>query len=212
VRRETYCRIDIVRRRLRIMTTIPPTLQLRITIDQVEPPVWRELLVDSRASLHQLHRIIQILFSWYDYHLYEFAFDGRRFEAPDPEREVEDASRVKLYDLQLTPGAVLQYLYDFGDRWLHTIEVQAVGVEADPAYQPWLLDGGGRGPPEDCGGPKRYMQLLAALEVPLEDLEDDMRELVEWAGLDFDADEFSVEQARHALLLLAAWGLTRRPR
>ena len=107
---------------------------------------------------------------------------------------------------------MLQYTYDFGDDWVHTIDVQAIDVAADPTQLPWLLDGSGRGPPEDCGGPYRYMELLAALDKPLEDLDDDTRDLVEWAGLDFDPADFNVEQCRHALLLSSAWGVLKRRR
>jgi hypothetical protein len=56
------------------------------------------------------------------------------------------------------------------------------------------------------------MELLAALDKPLEDLDDDIRDLVEWAGLDFDPEDFNVEQGRHALLLSSAWGVLKRRR
>ena len=43
-------------------------------------------------------------------------------------------------------------------------------------------------------------------DTPLEDLPDEARDKVSWAGLNFDPEEFSVDQARHALTLAAAWG------
>ena len=49
------------------------------------------------------------------------------------------------------------------------------------------------------------MELLRALESPLEDLALEDRDLVEWAGLDFDPGEFSLHQADHVLMLCAAW-------
>jgi hypothetical protein len=54
--------------------------------------------------------------------------------------------------------------------------------------------------------------LIEAVRTPYEDLEDEDRSFVDWAGDDFDPEEFSVSQARHALLLSAAWGSLRRRR
>ncbi|WP_376690236.1 IS1096 element passenger TnpR family protein [Wenzhouxiangella sp. EGI_FJ10409] len=41
------------------------------------------MIFPRNATLHELHRAIQELFDWYDYHLYQFDIDGRCFEAPD---------------------------------------------------------------------------------------------------------------------------------
>jgi hypothetical protein len=183
---------------------------LRISLAEIDPPIWREVEVRSNATLHELHRIIQVIFTWQDYHLYDFRVSGRRFEAPDPEAESEDASRIQLRHLGLQPGDSFEYVYDFGDDWTHRIQVVDVNQTADSGNLPWLIDGARRGPLEDSGGPHRFMELLAALDRPLEDLEDDDRALVEWAGLDFDPEEFSVDQARHVLLLCASWGVLKR--
>jgi hypothetical protein len=43
-------------------------------------------------------------------------------------------------------------------------------------------------------------------------LEDEDRSFVEWAGPDSDPEEYSVSQARHALLLTGSWGALRRRR
>lgn len=156
-------------------------------------------------TLHELHRAIQILFSWYDYHLYEFELAGRRYTFPDPEAEADDSTQIRLADLKLRSGSELLYTYDFGDEWLHIVEIERMRVRHDEGWLPWLLEGERRGPPEDCGGPQAYMELLESRRTPLEDLGDDDREKAGWAGLDYDPDEFSVEQARHALLLASKW-------
>src|SRR5690606_23862129 len=112
----------------------------------------------------------------------------------------------RLTDLQLTKDAQIQYVYDFGDEWRHIIEIERLRVRSEGVVLPWLADGEGCGPPEDCGGPLAYAELLAMLRVPLEDLPEEAQEKVRWAGLNFDPEEFSVEQARHALTLVSAWG------
>lgn len=50
------------------------------------------------------------------------------------------------------------YLYDFGDGWTHDVEVLGPGGDA-----PGCVDGAGTCPPEDCGGPHGYAELLDAL-------------------------------------------------
>jgi hypothetical protein len=183
-------------------------LQLRISLDEITPVIWRRVLVSRDTTLDELHAMLQILFSWYDYHLYEFRFRDRRFQAPDSESHAEDATQVSLRDLRLKTGNTIEYTYDFGDDWLHHIEVERLSGFSDVDIIPWLVDGERRGPPEDSGGAYRYMELLGALDQPLEDLEDDLREFADWAGLTFDPDDFSVEQARHTLILFSKWGVT----
>ena len=36
-----------------------------------------------RCSTHMTPRALQMLFAWYDHHLYQFRYDNRRFEAPE---------------------------------------------------------------------------------------------------------------------------------
>jgi hypothetical protein len=180
--------------------------EILIRLAEVDPPIWRRLIVSSGMTLHELHRTIQLIFSWYDYHLYEFQFGGARYEAPGPEAEGQDATRVTLADLRLSKGAELHYVYDFGDEWLHIIEIERMRVRSDGVELPWLADGERQGPPEDCGGPLGYSQLLESFNTPLEDLPDEARDKASWAGLNFDPEEFIVDQARHALTLATAWG------
>src|SRR3982751_4045698 len=65
----------------------PRALDLRITIAGIEPPIWRLVRVPDAYTLHQLHRVIQLVFGWLDYHLYAFTVGGRRFEEPLEEAE-----------------------------------------------------------------------------------------------------------------------------
>lgn len=181
-------------------------LGLRISLEDIDPPIWRTVIFPRNATLHELHRAIQVLFDWYDYHLYQFEIDDRRFEEPDEEAEGEDSTKARLSKLITEPGQVFHYLYDFGDHWTHRIEVEETAVKADPGWIPWLIDGARRGPPEDCGGVDGYQRLIEAAKAPTESLDEDDRDFLRWAGDDFDPEQFSVSQARHALLLAAAYG------
>jgi hypothetical protein len=166
--------------------------------------IWRRIRVPESYSLHQLHRILQLLFGWLDYHLYAFELGDRRFEAPDPEAEGEDSNRTTLASLHLAANARLEYTYDFGDEWLHEIVVETVvpGVD-DVDLLPELLDGERAGPHEDSGGPGLYMERLLAFRDPTRPEHD---ELQEWAGAHYDPDRFDPWLANQNLTLAAAWG------
>lgn len=60
----------------------PRLLELCISLADIEPPIRRRVRVPDAHTLHQLHRVIQLLLGWMDDHLYEFRIGERRFEAP----------------------------------------------------------------------------------------------------------------------------------
>jgi hypothetical protein len=135
----------------------PRALELRITLAEIEPPIWRYVRVPDTYTLHQLHRVIQFLFGWLDYHLYEFHIGEHRFEEPDEEAEGKDSTAIHLRDLALSKDARFTYTYDFGDNWVHEIVVENLYIvtpldEDDECLLPQLYGGERAGPPEDCGG------------------------------------------------------------
>lgn len=48
--------------------------QLKVTLEEIEPPIWRRVLVPSGITFHKLHKIIQAAFGWQDHHLFDFDF------------------------------------------------------------------------------------------------------------------------------------------
>lgn len=180
-------------------------VQLKISLDEIQPQIWRRIVVPSAMSLHELHRTIQMMFEWYDYHLYEFTIRGARYQEPDPEAEDEpkDSTTAQLRDLGLVVGDEFTYVYDFGDHWVHRLEVERAPVRADPAWLPAVLGGDRRGPPEDCGGPGGFERFLESISDPDDPEHDEYRA---WAGGDYDPDGFDLRTVRHAVLLASAWG------
>ena len=53
----------------------PNALQIRVALTEIEPAIWRRLIVPASIS-GQLHRVIQAAFGWWDYHLQEFRIGG----------------------------------------------------------------------------------------------------------------------------------------
>lgn len=181
-------------------------LLLRITMAEITPLIWRLIRVPDHFSLHQLHRVLQIVFSRLDYHLYEFQVESRRFEAPDPESEAEDATAARLCALALSPGSQFIYVYDFGDGWEHDVLVEAelpMPSENGPDWSPRLLDDERAAPPEDSGGPPGFMDVLEALNDPSHPRHEEIRN---WVGSTYDPATFDVWAVDHALTLAVAWG------
>jgi hypothetical protein len=181
-------------------------LVLRATIAEIEPVIWRKVSVPDRYSLRQLHRVFQLAFGWLDYHLYEFRFGVRRFEEPDPEAKGEDAAATILRDLDLRAGATFEYLYDFGDGWVHEVRVE--DVVPTPAEEvdhplPRLLDGERAGPPEDVGGAPGYENFIEAIN---DSMHPQHAELRTWVGEGYDPERFDRWATDRAIALAAAWG------
>ncbi|MBI2635855.1 plasmid pRiA4b ORF-3 family protein [Candidatus Peregrinibacteria bacterium] len=46
--------------------------QLKITLDNTSPPVWRRVLIPANATFRELHETMQLSFGWLDSHLHDF--------------------------------------------------------------------------------------------------------------------------------------------
>lgn len=190
--------------RRRSVATLHHCLVINVVLRDVEPPIWRRIQVPESYSLDRLHRILQLVFGWLDYHLYEFEIGGRRFEAPHEEAEHADASGTDLRSLKLQAGDAFRYVYDFGDDWIHDCTIEdRVPVTGEWDLLPRLLDGAMAGPLEDSGGPFSVSEVRSALRDPGHPRH---RELRDWAGSQYDPERFDPWLANQNLTLAAAWG------
>src|ERR1039457_7207510 len=56
-------------RRIRLKEAqVGRAVQLRMTLADINPGIWREVLVSDSVTLPGLHRVIQAAFGWQDYH------------------------------------------------------------------------------------------------------------------------------------------------
>jgi hypothetical protein len=166
-----------------------PVYQLKITLDNVEPAIWRRVEVKD-CTLSKLHQIIQNAMGWEFSHLWMFEAGGQRYgEDADDEMDAQPARSVRLGQLVEQGVKEFGYTYDFGDNWEHTIEVEKV-LEAGPnvAY-PRCVAGARACPPEDCGGAWGYGDFLAALRDPKHESHEDM---MEWSGGEFNPEAFDL--------------------
>ncbi|MHB8189102.1 MAG: plasmid pRiA4b ORF-3 family protein [Ferrimicrobium sp.] len=171
-------------------TSLRSIHQLKVSLRDIRPPIWRRIQVPSDISLGELHHVLQAAMGWDGGHLHMFSIAGKtysddRVEDPWGERQ-NDEDRTRL-DKVAPLGARLRYDYDFGDDWRHDIVVEKI-LDSEPAVAyPRCLTGRRACPPEDCGGPWRYAYLLAAI-ADTNGTEDE--ELLQWVGGDFDPEAF----------------------
>nr|WP_228734084.1 plasmid pRiA4b ORF-3 family protein [Xanthomonas euvesicatoria] len=92
-------------------------------------------------------------------------------------------------------GDALTYTYDFGDNWQHRVTVEKTMARPKGTY-PRVIAGKYACPPEDCGGPWGYGDMLRVLAGHRNARR---RELVEWLGGPFNPKTFDMEEARERL-------------
>ncbi|MDQ6772505.1 MAG: plasmid pRiA4b ORF-3 family protein [Candidatus Dormibacteraeota bacterium] len=173
--------------------------QLRVTLLEVEPPIWRRLLVAQDLALPRLHSILQVVMGWTDSHLHQFRAGEVGFGEPTMEYEPGPIDHRRITVNQILPrrGASCVYEYDFGDGWEHLLEVEAeLPVESVKDPIPRCLGGERACPPEDCGGPGGYMRLLEAVQDANDEEHDDY---LEWLGQDFDSEAFDLRGVNSVL-------------
>ncbi|MDQ3680240.1 MAG: plasmid pRiA4b ORF-3 family protein [Actinomycetota bacterium] len=164
--------------------------QLKVTLLDTKPPIWRRVLVDGSRTLDHLHEVIQAAFGWWNYHLHEFEVGRTRYGVPDRDDDwgepARDERRTRL-DQVAGEGSTFRYTYDFGDGWDHRIVVEKVLPASSDSAAPACVDGRRACPPEDCGGTWGYRELLAILADPTHPEYDERRE---WLDRDFDPEAF----------------------
>jgi Plasmid pRiA4b ORF-3-like protein len=157
---------------------------IKITLLDTKPPIWRRFLIESDVTLDQLHRVLQILMGWSNSHLHQFMMHKRK-----------QAGKAKLEDLINRPGAKLLYEYDLGDGWQHELLLEEI-LNAEGPFQRCCVAGARHCPPEDCGGPYGFQELLNALN---DTSHPEHKFICDWLGEAFDPQEFSVEEVNRRL-------------
>ena len=172
--------------------------QLKITLRDSKPPIWRWVLVDGSTNLYKLHQIIQVAMGWTDSHLHQFIIDEEYYTEPDPYamRPLKDERKFQLAQLASKEKTKFIYEYDFGDSWEHQILVEKISLPDPEVRIPVCIKGKRACPPEDIGGVWGYENFLEAIEDPDHEQHD---WLLEWWGGDFDAEYYDLGKINLAL-------------
>lgn len=168
--------------------------RIKVTLQHVPPPIWRHIEVPGDIQLGKLHRILQATMGWYDAHLHVFRVGDTTYGVPDSDSlfdtEMENECNARL-DRIVAEGDTLFYEYDFGDGWEHELKIEKVLAPEPGARYPRCLKGKRACPPEDCGGPWGYQNLIQNLANPKHEEYEEVRE---WIGDEVDPEAFDLEE------------------
>jgi hypothetical protein len=176
--------------------------QFKVSLKDIRPPIWRRIQVPQSYTFWDLHAAIQDAMGWSDLHLHVFTVKnpkkGRAEEIGIPDDEADAAGRKILAGWKQKIARYFnaqndraQYIYDFGDYWEHELRLEKILPRDRQKDYPLCVAGRRACPPEDCGGPPGYEDLIEVLADPAHDAYDSMRQ---WAGEDFNPDRFDVDQ------------------
>jgi hypothetical protein len=171
--------------------------QLKITLKNIKPAVWRRIVIPADILLPDLHKVIQTVMGWYNSHLHQFTINGEFYTEPDEysvDRSI-DYRKIKLDQLITSENQAFEYEYDFGDGWEHKIVLEKILTQHSQQH-PSCLTGKRACPPEDCGGPFGYADLLKIIS---DKKHVEYEETMEWVGDDFDPELFDIEEVNQML-------------
>jgi Plasmid pRiA4b ORF-3-like protein len=136
--------------------------QLKVSLRDISPLIWRRLLVRSDTSIAHLHAMLQTAMGWEDLHLHRFRVHGKEYGIYRAGGMLfdDDPFQVRLSDFKLRASERFVYEYDMGDFWRHDIRLERI-LPLDPRKTyPVCTAGAADCPPEDCGGPWGYRSLM----------------------------------------------------
>jgi hypothetical protein len=169
--------------------------QFKITLEGIRPPIWRRIQVPETYSFWDLHVAIQDAMGWLDYHLHEFTIrdpsTGSIVEIgfPDDEfgRKILTEWNQKIARYFSLKNSSAEYLYDFGDNWVHRLKLEKILPREKLVNYPICIKGKRAAPAEDCGGAGGYEDLLEIIKNPGHK---EYEETMEWLGGEFDPEYF----------------------
>ncbi len=186
-----------------------PLYRLKIDLCNISPAIWREFIIPSDLTLENLHVVIQTVMGWTNSHLHQYIKDGTyytvRYESDDywDELGCVDYKGMKICDLLCNKGDIIQYLYDLGDSWMHSLELTDIidspsFDDPDNADFHYLecLAGERRCPPEDCGGIGGFYEILNILQNPSHEK---YESYIVWLGKNYDPEQFDLNSVNKRL-------------
>ena len=168
---------------------MPRYYEFDVALSDSQPRVWRRFLLRTTSTFAHLHHAIQDSFGWTESHLFEFRLpgDGRPIaglpggeEYGPPTPEARDV-KLNTYFTGTRVAEWCEYVYDFGDDWVHDVKLMAVRSDKQ-AFKRRLLDGEWAGPPEDCGGVPGHERMVHFRLTEEDPDGEDPQELADWLG------------------------------
>ncbi len=173
------------------ITTSTSIYQLKVTLRDSDPAIWRRIQVAGNILLPHLHGTLQLAMGWTNSHLHSFRVEKTTYAEPSPDDfyPVIDYRSVRLNQIAPAVEDGFVYLYDFGDSWEHDVVVEEILQAEKGTRYPRCLDGQRACPPEDVGGVWGYADFLKAIHNPRNP---EHAEMNSWVGGAFDPDKLDL--------------------
>lgn len=76
--------------------------QIKVTLRESKPLIWRRIQVPGNITLHRLHMILQFVMGWANSHLYRFDIAGTEYSISDPVED--DFNELHFVDSRRNPA------------------------------------------------------------------------------------------------------------
>jgi len=183
---------------------------MKVVLLGIEPPIWRRFVAPSWMTLEHIHVLLQIVMGWRLAHSYAYTIQGKRFTprnkgfAVDAMWDREPSYCADDYQLSqlIESGMTIHYVYDLGDGWTHEIVVESDTPRQGQKDCFYCVEGERACPPEDCGGPHGYADLMDILSNPGDPDHGSRREWLQsigYAGGRFDSEKFNPDVCNRIL-------------
>jgi hypothetical protein len=137
--------------------------QLKITLLDIDPPVWRRVLVPVTIRLDRLDRVIQAAMGWTNSHLHMFIHPSGRYGVPDLDFPLHDERKATLRGLNTGPpcsgGILCPEGAAVGVRWHADGAVEVAAQCGGGAH----AGGGGDGVDAVVGGLQQFLRVADPL-------------------------------------------------
>jgi len=114
--------------------------------------IWRRIAIPGEMTLEELSEAVLDAFDFDNDHLHLFRYRNRFgiFEEVKHlyTEESPSTAEVKVGELPLRLGSMLEYLFDFGDRWLFEVTLEQIELMNPKIRKPVVVEECGQAPPQ----------------------------------------------------------------
>ncbi|HWQ48066.1 MAG TPA: plasmid pRiA4b ORF-3 family protein [Methanosarcina sp.] len=178
--------------------TFKKIYQLKLSIKSISPKIWRRIQVPENYTFLDLHKAIQTVMGWEDYHLHEFEMQNPKTEELDKIGKADEdcetlceslvpENKAKLSKYFTPENKFALYRYDFGDNWEIKVKLEEILPKKQGAKYPVCIAGKRAAVPEDIGGIWGYEEMLEILKDPEHE---EYEHTVAWLGKNYDPEYF----------------------
>ncbi|MFI4957103.1 MAG: plasmid pRiA4b ORF-3 family protein [Gammaproteobacteria bacterium] len=176
-------------------------MQFKITLQDIQPPIWRCIQLSDLCTFWDLHVAIQDAMGWTDTHLHHFIvnnpIDNGKQYMGIPDDEFDTCNTLPGWEYRVRDYLAINdsfpYEYDFGNGWEHLIQYEGVREKTPGIKYPLCIDGERACPPEDVGGPHGFDHFL---EIITNKGHPEYRSYLEWVGGKYDPGKFNPKKVK----------------